>query len=135
MWIFDNQSLLRLRVRGFFDLYLEHKVKPFIKLVSFLLIMLTITTGCAEDAVTSGKIEKLIGETLEVGDSSLEIESFLKQNEITFAFDRFNVRYQGLINDPSKYKPEGYHSIVIYIYVDENKAFKRAEVRDSYTII
>ncbi len=85
--------------------------------------------------ITSVKIEKLIDEKLEVGDSVVKIEEFLEKNEIAFSFDDFSNHYQCIIRDPSPNKPAGYHSIVIYIYVDANKTFKNAEARDSYTAL
>lgn len=91
--------------------------------------------GCAEQVITSKKIEKLIDEKLEVGVSSVTIEEFLTESEIAFSFDDFSNRYQCIIRDPSPNNPKGYHSIVIYIYVDASKAFKSAKVRDSYTAL
>lgn len=111
------------------------EIKYLAKLIFFLSITLTANIGCAEQVITSGKVEKLIDEKLEIGASAVKIEEFLTENEIAFSFDDFSNRYQCIIRDPSPNKPKGYHSIVIYIYVDANKAFKSAEVRDSYTAL
>lgn len=106
-----------------------------LKFLYFLSLCLVLGTGCTAQMVTSKKIEKLISDTLAVGDNSNVIESFLKENNIAFSFDSFSSRYQCIIRDPSKNLPKGYHSIIIYIYVDDNKNFKHAEVKDSYTFL
>lgn len=105
------------------------------KAMFFILVALTLSTGCSANMVTSKKIEKLISENLEPGDPFDTIEEFLRGQNLSFTYDRFSSRYSSIIRDPAWYKPKGYHSIVIHIYVDENKAFQRAEVRDSYTLI
>jgi len=108
-------------------------MKYLTKMVFFLSVVFAANSGCAEHMMTSGKVEKLISEKLVVGDSESRIEDFLKDHDIAFSYDDFNNRYQCIIRDPSPSKPKGYHSIVIYIYVDDSKTFQRAEVRDSYT--
>ena len=82
--------------------------------------------------MTSGQIRSLIEQELSVGDSAIEIEKFLKLNEITYSFDKYNKRYQCLIRDPSG-KETGYHSIVIYISVDEWNQYLTFKVFDSFT--
>ena len=84
--------------------------------------------------MTSGQIRSKIERELNVGDSAIEIENFLKLNEITYSFDKYNNRYQCIIRDPSG-QEIGYHSIVIYIAVDERKQFLASEIFDSYTEI
>ena len=84
--------------------------------------------------MTSGQIRSKIERELNVGDSAIEIENFLKLNEITYSFDKYNNRYQCIIRDPSGLII-GYHSIVIHIVVDERKQFLSSEVYDSYTTI
>ncbi|RUO20978.1 hypothetical protein CWE08_07705 [Aliidiomarina iranensis] len=108
-------------------------MKYMIKMVFFLSVMFIANSGCAEHMMTSGKVEKLFNETLAVGDSESKIENFLKDHDIAFSYDDFMRRYQCIIRDPSPRKPKGYHSIVIHIYVDADRNFQRAEVRDSYT--
>lgn len=100
-----------------------------------ILVALTVIPGCSANMVTSKKIEKLISSSLEPGDSSDTIEAFLRGQDLSFTYNRFRSRYNSIIRDPAWYKPKGYHSIVIHIYVDESKTFQRAEVRDSYTLI
>lgn len=75
----------------------------------------------------------LINEHLSPGDSAEKIEAFLKEQEWEYDYDRFTMRYQ------SRY-PEGdvenlftIKAIAIWLYVDESKAFLRAEVREVYT--
>lgn len=104
------------------------------KVMFFILVAFTVIPGCSASIMTSKKTEKLISENLNVGDSYTKIETFLKNHDIVFGYDNYHSRYQCIIRDPAWYKPKGYHSIVIYIYVDESKAFQRAEVRDSYTL-
>ena len=110
-------------------------MKHLAKLLFVLSMTLTANIGCAEQVTTSEKVKKLIDDNLEIGDSAVRIEEFLTESEITFSFDNFSNRYQCIIRDPSENKPKGYHSIVIYIYVNTNKSFKSAEVKDSYTAL
>lgn len=110
-------------------------MNPLAKTVFFLAVLVMSSLGCAEQSMNSKKVEKLIEESLDVGAGQKEIERFLEDNEIIYSYDDFNKRYQCIIRDPSPKKPTGYHSIVIHIYVDEEMQFKRAEVRDSYTVL
>ena len=89
--------------------------------------------GCSKEkeSITSGQIRSLIDQELNIGDSAIDIEKFLKLNEITYSFDKYNNRYQCIIRDPSG-KKTGYHSIVIYISVDERKQYLASNVFDSF---
>lgn len=82
--------------------------------------------------MTSGQIRSKIERELNTGDSAIKIENFLKLNEITYSFDKYNNRYQCIVRNPSG-KETGYHSIVIYITVNERKQYLASEVFDSYT--
>lgn len=107
----------------------------------FLISSLFIFHGCSrgDDSVFSIKdydleksksVSRLIEEHLKEGSGSVSIETFLKDNNITYSYDRFAKRYQGIIRNVSP-KAKGDHAIVIHINVDEDKSFKSYEVLDS----
>jgi hypothetical protein len=77
---------------------------------------------------TREDVSSLIKKELPVGASRHAIENFLKQKNISFSWDRFTGKYVGIIRNV-----EPYHSITIDIFVDDEKRFVRADVRDSYT--
>lgn len=76
----------------------------------------------------------LINEHLSPGDSSEKIEEFLKEQEWPFTYDRFAKRYQShnpkILEERNLFTTK---SISILLYVDESKAFLRAEVDEVYT--
>lgn len=110
-------------------------MKKTIIAVLSLFVILIFWFAYTDTSMTSSKVNALISAKLQIGDPPAKIESFLKKHNIRYTFDDFSKRYQCIIRDPSPYKPKGYHSIVIYVYVDDNKSYKSAVVRDSYTII
>ncbi|SDU32184.1 hypothetical protein [Halopseudomonas salegens] len=109
-------------------------MKYLIKSVLYLVVF-AAHSGCTEHQTTSKQVENKIRESLAIGDPQSDIESFMESHNIGFTYDDFMSRYQGIIRDPSSFKPKGYHSMVIHIYVDDSQAFERAEVRDSYTLL
>ena len=105
------------------------------KLITLLFCTVTffLIPACGkENKMTAKKIRSIINQELSVKDSSQDIEGFLESMKITYSYDKYNNRYQCIIRDPSG-KIIGYHSIVIYINVDEQKRYVSSEVFDSYT--
>ena len=80
----------------------------------------------------SAEIRKLIEDSLEVGASPEEMEAFFDEHGISYSFDgKFAHRYRAIIRDIEN-DSIWRQSVVIHLYVDENKNFVRAEVRDSF---
>lgn len=84
--------------------------------------------------MTKEKVEEMIKRELRVGSSTEDIEAFYKKNNISYSYDNFAKRYQSTIrNIPTM--PWLDKSIGIYIYVDDEKKFLKAEVDYSYTFL
>ena len=84
--------------------------------------------------MTSGQVRSKIERELNVGDSAIEIEAFFKRFELEYSFNDLrkpNNHYSAIIRKGKS----NYHAITIRIYVDQNKRFLYAEVRDSYTFL
>ena len=79
--------------------------------------------------VTTAEVLNQIEASLGPGDSSERIEAYFAQRGLGASFDRFQQRYQSIIRHPDS----NYHAIVIYVYVDEDRRFTRAEAYDTYT--
>ena len=80
----------------------------------------------------AAEIRELVEDSLEVGASPEEMEAFLDEHGIHYIFDgKFDHRYNAIIRDIEN-DSIWRQSVVIYLYVDENKNFVRAEVRDSF---
>ncbi len=67
-----------------------------------------------------------------VGDNDASIQSFMKRHQISFSFDRFAKRYQGIIRDIGR-QPKSDCAVVAYIYVDDAGNYLRAEFTATYT--
>ena len=79
------------------------------------------------------ELEMLINEHLSPGDSAEKIEAFLKEQEWPFTYDRFTKRYQTGYPEGDVENLFTIKAIAIWLYVDESKAFLRAEVDEVYT--
>lgn len=99
---------------------------------SIIVACLLLASCNGEDKVTTEQVENLIKEHLALGDSSAEIESFLKGNQIMFTYDKYAHRYQCIIRGASSNERVN-SAIIIYLYVDEEKRFTRSEVIESFT--
>ena len=97
-----------------------------------VLILLTASSGgCVPTLdVTPSEVLDRIESSLRPGDNAEKIEAYFDQQQLDASFDRFNQRYQSIIRHPKS----NYHAIVIYIYVDEERRFTRAEAKNSYTM-
>ena len=107
-----------------------------IRSILVLLSLVALLVGCNDSTdMTAKKVDEILRRELKVGDSQQKIEAILSKEKIEFSFDDFNQRYQCIIRDPSASKPKGYHSIVIYVYVDSERRYTKHEARDSYTAL
>lgn len=102
-----------------------------------MLLPLLAIFGCNDkDRVAVAEMEKLIHQNLKLGDPAAKIEEFFKQNKLPYDFDRFDQMYQCRIPASEKTDGKGVQSVIlIHIYVSEDRSFKKAEVRVSYTYL
>jgi hypothetical protein len=88
--------------------------------------------GCVSKLdITPQEVEAKINASLKVGDSSEIIEAYFKQEGLGFSYDKHESRYQSIIRHPKS----DFHAIIIYIYIDNQKGFLKAEAHDSYTFL
>lgn len=91
-------------------------------------------SGCSKtDVMDVNELEMFINEHLSPGDSSEKIEAFLLEQEWPFSYDRFAKRYQTRYPEGDEENLFTIKAVSILIYVDESKAFLRAEVEEVYT--
>jgi len=79
---------------------------------------------------TSEQVSSAINQELGVGAPQSDIERFFQRHGISFGWDVFGDRYVAIIRDVGPF-----HSITIDVYVDDQRRFSRAVVKDSYTAI
>lgn len=96
-----------------------------------LVVLVCLFSGCMQHT-TAKEVEALLRDRLEPGASKAQIEGVLTDLDITYSFDDFNRRYQGIVRNPNG---SNYHAVVIHIYIDTTGHMTRLEVRDSYTLI
>jgi len=104
--------------------------KKIISLNAFLLCL-----GCLySDIMSKEEMENLIAQHLKPESSNQEIIAFLDAQSWAYGFDRYMNRYQ--VRDPKEDRlPEYLGRSYIYIYVDSEKNFIRAEVDKIFTFI
>ena len=68
---------------------------------------------------------------VKVGDAPSVVETALSDLGVSFSWDRFQGRYQGIIRHPSS----SWHAVVVIVYVDEQRRFKAIEIHDSFTTV
>ena len=86
------------------------------------------------DVMTVKELESFINDHLSPGDSAETIEAFLKEQEWPYNYNQFAKRYSTrnpkIDVEKTLFTTKG---IAIWLYVDESKAFLRAEVEEVYT--
>lgn len=86
---------------------------------------MTSNSACSGEQMEADQIEKVIAANLQKGDSKETIIKFLKRHGWPYGYSpvlgHFSARHP-----EEKNKQVGYQ---VYIYVDENEAFERAEVK------
>ena len=102
-----------------------------------LLFLPALLVACAghvsEPVTTKADIEALIAANLRVGDPSKRVEAFLVENFGSFGFYATLRRYKHIIRDPNPNRRDGFHSILIHIYMDDAGRMVRSDVLDIYT--
>jgi len=68
---------------------------------------------------------------VKVGDEPSVVETALSELGVSFSWDRFQRRYQGIIRHPSS----SWHTVVVIVHLDEQRRFKMLEVHDSFTTV
>ena len=103
-------------------------------------VLLGVLPGChaggpevsLPNQVGANEIRGLIAKELPARSSSDAIESFFEKHKLQYSYDRFMRRYQAILRDATSI-PGQDHAVVIYVYIDSDGAFVRAEVHDSFT--
>jgi hypothetical protein len=67
-----------------------------------------------------------------VGDNDASIQRFMKRHQISFSFDRFAKRYQGITRDIGN-QPKSGCAVAAYIYADDAGNYLSAEFMATYT--
>jgi hypothetical protein len=81
-------------------------------------------------------IEQLIQQNLKPGDPDAKIVEFLKRNGFPYNFNEFEHRYESGVPKSEETDSKGVKSVItINIYVNDNRSFKKAEVRKAYTYL
>ena len=108
-----------------------------LKIAFMLLLPLFAIIGCnGKDRTTVAEFESLIQRNLKPGDPAAKIEEFFKQNKLPYDFDRFGQMYQCRVPSSEKTDSKGVESVIlIHNYVNEDRSFKKAEDRMSYTYL
>lgn len=101
---------------------------PFLLLLMLLALPLLVACGSTLD-VTASEVEQKISSELSPGDGYGKIEAYFEKEGLPFSYDEFNSRYQSIIRETDS----SFHAIVIYVYVDGDRNFIKAETIDSYT--
>lgn len=97
-----------------------------------ILVLVTITicgmlTQCRGDTMTKEEIEKVISQGLEAGSTEQEIFAFMDSREWEYLYDPYMNRYQAYDPEESKL-PEWYGRNIVFLYVNSDREFVRAEV-------
>jgi hypothetical protein len=106
-----------------------------------IMMLLSLYSQASSSLHTVDSLKALIANSLDKGDGNELIESFLKDQDFLYAFDRFASRYQARPKDGT-FECQGRSfllwllydcGIQIYIYVDTNGLFEKAEVLQTYS--
>ena len=106
-----------------------------LKMILIMLIPALAVFGCHDkDREAVAQIQQLIQQNLKPGDPAAKIEAFLQAKKIPYGFDGFAKRYQCRVPSSARTDARGVESVVlIYIYVNADHSFQRAEVEAGYT--
>jgi len=101
------------------------------RVMLFVLFTLLMVACLPALDVTASEVEQRINRELQPGDQAEKIEAYFKKEGIPAAYDSFRSRYQSSLRHPDSH----YHVITIYVYVDTERNFIKAEAHDSYTFL
>lgn len=107
-----------------------------LKLKAMLMLLLAVF-GCGNSGSYSVRnVERLIEQNLKPGDPDRQIVEFFKRNGFPYSFNNFERRYQSYVPKSEQIDSRGVKSVItIDIYVNEDRSFKRVEVRKAYTYL
>lgn len=86
------------------------------------------------DKERAEQTRRLIADELAVGAAPQAIEEFFLRHGIAYSYDRFAHRYQAIIRGVSP-DPRVDQAVSIFIYVDDQGRFVRAEAHDTFTAL
>jgi hypothetical protein len=93
-------------------------------------------SACHAREVGAADLQKLIQQSLKPGDSGAEIVRFFEEHKLPYDFDLVNQRYESVVPASQQRNIIGVKSAIsIYIYVNKDRSFQRAEVEKFYTYI
>ena len=97
----------------------------------FLLIFSVSVASCGENLKSESQMENIIVEHLQVGDSKKDVESFLKLNEWSYAYDNDLRRFQARDLKEDEL-PDAVGRNLVYIYMDKDHRYVKSEVLRVY---
>jgi hypothetical protein len=108
------------------------KLKPLVVLIPLFAIC-----GCNHKGVPSvAEVEHLIQHNLKPGDPDAKVIALLNQSDFPYSFNEFELRYESHVPKSRATDFKGMKSVIgIDIYVNEDRSFKRAEVRKVFTYL
>ena len=102
------------------------------QIAGILLIAVAFLIGCFRTLdVTPADVEKQINAALKPGDSAETIEQYFSGRGLGYSYNKRESRYKSIIRHPDS----NFHAIVIYVWVDKQKKFVKAEAHNSYTFL
>lgn len=103
-------------------------------LKAMMALLSIICISCSDGDMSKKELESLIFESLSPGSSDNEIRTFFDRHNWIYTYDRHSQRYQA--RDPAEDDgPTTDQGHQIYVYVDDEKQFVRAEVIVVFTAL
>ena len=102
-------------------------MKPPKYLGFFIAAIILTLLSCSDQDFSKEKYDQLITDSLKQGSSSEQIISFLEENNWEYVFDKNRKRYQ-VFNSAEDKLPDISGRNLIFIYVDEQKKYKKYEI-------
>lgn len=81
---------------------------------------------------TKSSLSALINNNLNIGDSRETVEKFLIEHNITYTYYRPGKRTQTALHTDCLLEPEGFRTLVMNIYFDDEGLFKDSRVKYAY---
>lgn len=77
---------------------------------------------------TPGEIVSRFGERIALGAPAAQVEDTLRGMGVSFSWDEYNHRYQGIIRAPGS----NFHALIIHVYLDGTGGYEKIEAKDSF---
>ena len=108
-------------------------------MISFNRVLLTLVLaasvlGCHQDGnvMDAKKLREIVAAQLHTGDPAEKIRAFYSEHNIDYLYDKDLKRYEAGYPLPKAELDRG-HTLQLFIYVDKDGGFLRADIGDSYT--